>query len=90
MPPQSRRSAHHAGAVNPRPRLAALIVWWIGIAVIASLALAALVGVAYSRVVYLVAVIPAAGLLLFPAAWAANRWLTPLLTSWLRRAPKRL
>jgi len=46
----------------------------VGIAVVVSLIAAALVDVVYSRVVYLFAVMPIAGVLLFPVAWAANRW----------------
>jgi hypothetical protein len=58
-----------------------VLVWWIAIGVAASLALAAVVGVAYSRVVCFFVVMPNAGLLLSPAAWAANRWLTPAIGS---------
>ena len=62
-----------------------VLVWWIGIGVVASLVLAALVDVAYSRAVYLFIVMPIGGVLLFPAAWAANRWLTPAIASRISR-----
>lgn len=62
-----------------------LLIWWLGIAAVASLVAAALVDVAYSRVVYLFVVVPVGGVLLFPAAWAANRWLTPMIGSWVNR-----
>ena len=68
-----------------RPTLAGLLVWWVGIAAVASLVAAALVDVAYSRIVYLFVVMPVAGILVFPAAWAANRWLTPVIGSRIRR-----
>ena len=68
-----------------RPSLVGVLVWWIGIAAIGSLVAAALVDVSYSRVVYLFIVMPIGGILLFPAAWAANRWLTPLIGSLIRR-----
>jgi hypothetical protein len=61
-------------------------IWWLGIAAVASLIAASLVDVAYSRLVYLVVVMPIGGVLLFPAAYAANRWFTPVLSSWLRRS----
>jgi fatty acid desaturase len=73
--PQSRRSS-----------LVGLLVWWIGIAAVANLVAAALVDVAYSRAVYLFIVMPVGGVLLFPAAWAANRWLTPVIGSRIRRS----
>jgi hypothetical protein len=68
-----------------RPSLFGLLVWWIGIAAVLGLVAAALVDVAYSRVVYLFVVMPVGGVLLFPAAWAANRWLTPVARSWIKR-----
>jgi hypothetical protein len=68
-----------------RPSLVGLLVWWIGIAAVVSLAAAALVDVEYSPVVYLFIVMPVGGVLLFPAAWAANRWLTPVIGSRIRR-----
>lgn len=68
-----------------RPQVLGLVVWWVGMAAVGSLILAALVDVAYSRVVYLFVVMPIAGVLLFPAAWAANRWLTPMVVSLVRR-----
>jgi len=43
------------------------------LAAVVGLVAAALVDVAYSRVVYLFVVMPVGGVLLFPAAWAANR-----------------
>lgn len=73
-----------AAAPSRRPSRVGLLVWWISIGVVASLVLAALVDVAYSRVVYLFVVIPIGGVLLFPAAWAANRWLTPAIASRIR------
>lgn len=69
-----------------RPSRVGLLVWWIGIAVVGGVIAAALIDVAYSRVVYLFVVIPVAGVLLFPAAWAANRWLTPVIGSRIRRS----
>jgi hypothetical protein len=62
-----------------------VFVWWFGIAVVAALIAAALVDIAYSRVIYLFVVMPIGGVLLFPAAYAANRWLTPVISTWLRR-----
>ena len=69
-------------SLGPRLRL---IMWWLGIAVVGSIIALALVDVAYSRFVYYFVVIPIGGVLLFPLAYAANRWLTPVLNSWLRR-----
>lgn len=63
-----------------------LLVWWVAIATLGSLVAAALVDVAYSRAVYLLVVMPVGGVLLFPAAWAANRWLTPVIGSRIRRS----
>ena len=68
-----------------RPSLIGLLVWWISIGVVISLLAAVLVDVAYSRIVYLFVVIPVGAVLLFPAAWAANRWLTPMIRSRIRR-----
>jgi hypothetical protein len=62
-----------------------LLLWWLGIAAFIGLVAAALVDVAYARVVYVFVVMPVGALLLFPAAWAANRWLTPVIVSWVRR-----
>jgi len=45
----------------------------------------ALVDSAYSRTVYLFVVMPVAGIMLFPIAYIANRWLSPVLSSWLTR-----
>lgn len=69
-----------------RPSLVGLLVWWIGIAVVGGLVAAALVDLTYSRAVYLFVVMPIGGVLLFPAAWAANRWLTPMIGSRIRRS----
>jgi hypothetical protein len=63
-----------------------LIIWWFGISVVGALILAALVDVAYNRVVYLFVAMPIGGVLLFPVAWAANRWLTPMISGWLGRS----
>ena len=62
-----------------------VFVWWFGIAVVTGLIAATLVDIAYSRVIYLFVVMPIGGVLLFPAAYAANRWLTPVISSWLGR-----
>jgi hypothetical protein len=69
-----------------RSSLIGLFVWWIGIGAVASLIVAALVDVVYSRAIYLFVVMPVGGVLLFPAAWAANRWLTPVVSSRIRRS----
>jgi hypothetical protein len=69
-----------------RSSLIGLFVWWIGIGAVASLIAAALVDVVYSRAIYLFVVMPVGGVLLFPAAWAANRWLTPVVSSRIRRS----
>jgi len=63
-----------------------LFIWWLGIAVVGSLIASALVDVAYSRIIYLFVVMPVGGVLLFPIAYAANRWLTPAFGSWLGRS----
>jgi hypothetical protein len=63
-----------------------LLIWWLGIAVGGALIAAALIDVAYSRFVYYFVVMPVGGVLLFPLAYAANRWLTPLVSSWVRRS----
>ncbi len=62
-----------------------LFIWWLGIAIVGSIIALGLVDVAYSRFVYYFVVMPIGGVLLFPLAYAANRWLTPALSSWLRR-----
>jgi len=67
------------------PRLR-LFTWWLGIAVVGAVIAAALVNVAYSGFVYYFVVMPIGGVLLFPLAYAANRWLSPVLSSWLRRS----
>jgi len=56
-----------------RPSLLGVLVWWIGIASVGGLIALALIDVAYSRVVYVFIVMTVGGVLLFPAAWAANR-----------------
>lgn len=62
-----------------------VIVWWIGLAIGLGIIAAALINVAYSRATYLFVVMPIGGLLLFPAAYAANRWLSPALGRLVRR-----
>jgi hypothetical protein len=62
-----------------RPSRIGLLVWWVGIALVGGLIAWTLIGVAYSRIVYFLVVSPICGVLLFPSAWAANRWLTPLI-----------
>lgn len=52
---------------------------------VGALILAALVDHAYSRFVYWFIVVPIGGVLLFPAAYAANGWLTSLISGWLSR-----
>ena len=74
-----------AAAPSRRPSRVGLLVWWIGIAVVGGFVAAALIDVAYSRGVYLFVIRPVGGVLLFPAAWAANRWLTPAIGSRIRR-----
>lgn len=69
-----------------RPTRIGLLVWWVAIAVVVSLMAAALVDVAYNRVIYFFVVVPIGSVLLFPAAWAANRWLTPVIRGWVRRS----
>ena len=69
--------------LGPRLRL---LTWWLGIAITGALIAAALIDVAYSRFVYYFVVMPIGGVLLFPLAYAANRWLTPWVSSWLRRS----
>lgn len=66
-----------------RPSRVGLLVWWIGIAAVVSLIAAALVDVAYSPVIYFFVVMPVGGVLLFPAAY---RWLTPVMSSRIRRS----
>jgi len=61
-------------------------MWWLGIAVVGAVIAAALINVAYSRFIYYFVVMPIGGVLLFPLAYASNRWLTPALSSWLRRS----
>jgi hypothetical protein len=63
-----------------------LLVWWIGIALVGGVIAWALIDVAYSRVVYLFIVMPVGGVILFPVAWAANRWLTQVIVLRARRS----
>ena len=65
---------------------ALLFVWWLGIGIVGAIIAASLIDVAYSRFAYYFVVMPVGGVLLFPVAYAANRWLTPVLGSWLRRS----
>ncbi len=65
---------------------AQLFLWWLGIGVVGAIIAASLVDVAYSRSIYYFVVMPVGGVLLFPVAYAANRWLTPVLSSWVRRS----
>jgi hypothetical protein len=69
-----------------RPSRLGLLLWWLGIVIVGAPIALALVDVAYSRVVYLFVIMPIGGVLLFPASWAANHWLTPMITSRLRRS----
>ena len=69
-----------------RPSRLGLLVWWLGIAAVAGLIAAAFLDIAYSRLIYVVVVMPIGGVLLFPAAYAANRWLTPVISLWLGRS----
>jgi hypothetical protein len=64
-----------------------LFIWWLGIAVTGAVIAATLIDVAYSRFVYYFyfVVMPIGGVLIFPRAYAANRWLSPVLSSFLRR-----
>jgi hypothetical protein len=59
------------------PRLR-LFIWWLGIAVAGAVIAATLINVAYSRFVYYFVVMPIGGMLLFPLAYTANRWLSRL------------
>lgn len=61
-----------------------LLLWWIALAIVGGILATALINVAYTRVVYLFVVMPVGGVLLFPVAYAANRWLTPLLQGMFR------
>jgi hypothetical protein len=63
-----------------------LLLWWIALAIVGGILATALIDVAYTRVVYLFVVMPIGGVLLFPAAYVANRWLTPLLQRVFRHA----
>jgi uncharacterized membrane protein YhaH (DUF805 family) len=68
-----------------RKRYWGLLIWWLAIGVVGAIVAASLVDVAYSRLTYYFIVMPIGGVLLFPVAYAANRWLTPALRIWLRR-----
>jgi hypothetical protein len=61
-----------------------LLAWWLVIGVVVAIVAGALVDVAYSKFAYYFILIPVLGVLLFPAAWAANRWLTPLIAARLK------
>jgi hypothetical protein len=69
-----------------RPSRLGLLVWWLCFALVGVLISWAVLQVASLRVEYLFVVSPICGVLLFPAAWAANRWLTPKISSRLRRS----
>lgn len=62
-----------------------LFAWWLVIAIVGSIILRALADVAYSRFVYYFVLMPVGGVLLFPVAYTANRWLTPLIAARFRR-----
>jgi len=68
-----------------KPSFAGLLAWWLIIGTVLSAIAWALVGIVYSRVIYYFVVVPIVAVRLFPAAWAANRWLTPVITSRLGR-----
>jgi hypothetical protein len=69
--------------LGPRLRL---FIWWLAIAVAGAVIAALLVNVAYSRFAYYFVVMPIGGVLLCAFAYVANRWLSPVLSSWLRRS----
>ena len=46
---------------------------------------AVLIDQTYTRTIYLFVVMPVAGVLLFPVAYAANRWKSPALRFRLKR-----
>lgn len=75
-----------AAAPSRRPSRVGLLLWWISLALVGGVLAWSLIDVAYSRVMYLVVVMPICGVLLFPAAWAANRWLTPMISSRIPRS----
>jgi hypothetical protein len=62
-----------------------LILWWIAFGIVGAIVAAALINVAYSRAFYLFVVMPVGGVLLFPVAYVANRWLSPLVQRMFRR-----
>lgn len=66
-----------------RPSRVGLLAWWISIALVGVLVSWTVLSIPSWRVVYLFVIAPIAGVLLFPAAWAANRWLTPMIGSWV-------
>jgi hypothetical protein len=68
--------------LGPRLRL---FLWMVVIAGLIAPVAYGLVGIAYSRVVYLFIVGPILAVLWFPMGWAANRWLTPLIAVRFRR-----
>jgi len=68
--------------LGPRLRL---FLWMLAIAVLIAPVAYGLVGIAYSRVVYLFIVGPIFAVLWFPTGWAANRWLTPVIAVRFRR-----
>ena len=68
--------------LGPRLRL---FLWMLAIAVLIAPVAYGLVGIAYSRVVYLFMVGPIFAVLWFPMGWAANRWLTPVIAVRFRR-----
>ena len=62
-----------------------VFLWWMALAVAGTVITTALFKSGFSRITYFLLVAPIGGLLLFPVAYAANRWLTPVLASWIRR-----
>ena len=73
-------------AIQPyRPSRFGLFVWWLCLALVGVLVSWRVLQVPSWRVVFLFVVTPVAGVLLFPAAWAANRWLTPVIRSRIKR-----
>ena len=63
-----------------------LLVWWLCFASVGVLLSRAALEIPAWRVFFLFVVTPVAGVLLFPAAWAANRWLTPMIRSRIGRS----
>ena len=62
-----------------------VFLWWIALASVGTVVTIVLFNFGFSRVVYVVIVAPIGGVLVFPIAYAANRWLTPVLVTWIRR-----